>query len=202
MKRLAARRSAPFGGDALRQASKKFSASPLIDPAVCSLVLVAPSDDFFSNHAQANHHRRKNEILLAAARIVDVPVFQCFRTAKLNCIDDVHRVFCCSTDGCIWKNEAFLEALDSEDRSVLILAGYWLDFDVTVASLYALADCYDVYIPLDASPGQSKEAARLAEARLLQAGATPLLTEHVLREWAMETSSAAQRDALTALLRR
>lgn len=182
------------------QASGKFSASPLIDPAVCSLVLVAPSDDFLSNHAGGARHRRNVDILLEAARIVSVPIFQCFRRSRPTCTDDACRVFSCNADVFIWKNEAFLEALDSENRSVLVIAGYWLETEVTIASLYALADCYDVYIPLDASPGQSKEAARLAETRLLQAGATPLLTENVLREWAMETSLAEQRTALTALI--
>jgi hypothetical protein len=69
-----------------------------------------------------------------------------------------------------------------------------------VAALYALADCYDVYIPFDASPHQSRSAARLAEARLLQAGATPLMTKQLLQEWAIEASSPEQRAALISLL--
>ena len=79
--------------------------------------------------------------------------------------------------GCIWKNETFVSALDVEDCAAIVLAGYWLDREILLGALYALADRYEVYIPVDASPAHSKEAARLAEARLFRAGATPILTK-------------------------
>lgn len=184
------------------QPSRKHSRSPLIDPAVCSLVLIAPSDDFFSKSTRAfDSHRRKNKALVAAARIVSVPTFLCCWQINSVTYSDSQRKFACDA-GCVWKNEAFVNALDSEDRSALIISGYWLDSDVTVAALCALADCYDVYVPLDASPAKSKERARLAEVRILQAGATPLLTEHVMKEWAIETLSSTQRNTLTALIKK
>lgn len=94
-----------------------------------------------------------------------------------------------------------MKALDAENRSALVIAGYWLDREVMVAALYALADCYDVYVPLDASPALSRDAARIAEARLLQAGATPMLTNHILQEWVIEASTATQRAALMSLIK-
>ncbi len=175
--------------------------SPLIDPAACSLVLIAPGGDGCAGPGGTyESHRRNSETLLAAAQIVDVPVFVCCRDAKADAIARPHRAFVCETHGCIWKNEALREALDSEDRSALILAGHWLDCEVMIAALCALADCYDVYVPLDASPERSEAAARLAEARLVQAGATPLLTAQILREWMIEASSGAQRASLMSLM--
>jgi nicotinamidase-related amidase len=202
MKPRAGKRAATFAVDPLPQASRKYSTSPLIDPAVCSLVQIAPSDDFFyEQKCVYDSHWRKNEILVAAAQIIAAPIFFCHRAAKSEAFGNPNRTFACEAHGCIWKNQAFLKALDAEDRSAVILFGYWLDCEVAVAALCALADCYDVYVPLDASPGKSREAARLTELRLLKSGATPLLTEQVLREWAIEASCAAQRAALMSLIK-
>jgi hypothetical protein len=183
--------------------SRRHSASPLLDPATCCLVLISPSEnDQFHNSACTHKRcRRKITTLIAAAQLVAAPIFVCYPDTNSLSADCPLRTFSCEADGCIWRNESFLKALDAENRSALVIAGYWLDRDVRVSALYALADCYDVYIPLDASPAHSKAAARIAEARLFQAGAIPLLTKHVLQEWMIEASTAAQRSALLSLIK-
>lgn len=190
----------PFGN---KHSTKKHSASPLVDPAVCGLVVVAASDDDHTRKPTRidDSYLRKTEALVAASQHIAVPVFICCRNTDLEVTVDTNRTFSCEGYGCIWKNDAFRKALDAEDLSALVFAGCWLDREVTVAALHALADCYDVYVSLDASPVRSRGAARLAEARLSQAGATPLLTEQILHEWIVETPDVAQRAALAALLK-
>jgi nicotinamidase-related amidase len=129
-----------------------------------------------------------------------MPIFVCCREEKSEALEWPHREFACEMHGCIWKNEAFTKALDAEDCTALVIAGYWLDREVLVATLYALADRYEVYIPVDASPAHSKEAARLTEVRLLHSGATPLLTKQVLYEWMIEASAADKQAALMSLM--
>lgn len=195
--------SRTFVVDALSQSSTTYSPSPLVAPAVCSLVLILPTDKDCSRKpadVRSGCHRNTTR-LIAAAQIVAVPVFVCCREGKSKSFDCPHRAFACEAHGCIWKNEAFTKALDAEDCSALVLAGYWLDREVLTAALYALADRYEVYVPVDASPAHSRDAARLSEARLLHTGATPLLTKQVLHEWMIETSCAEKQAALRSLMK-
>lgn len=193
-------RDAVPSADSTTKLTKKHSASPLIDPAVCALVVIGPHEDERSRASTSGDHIRKTKRLVAAARAIDVPMLVCCEGTNSVAAFDMYHTFSCDAYDSIWNNQAFQKALDTEDKSALVLAGYWLDREVTAAALHALAECYDVYVPLDASPARSKEAGRLAEARLLQAGATPLLTEQILHEWMLETSNPSQRAKLTALM--
>jgi hypothetical protein len=197
MKQGAGRRSDRFSGEAILRASHRRGATPLLDPAACSVVLLVPSHQ---PKRAYDSYQRKTATLTSAAQIATVPTFLCCQAVEPEAVGDPDRTFTYEAHGCIWKNEAFLRALDAEDRSVLVLAGYWFDLDVTAAALYALADCYDVYIPLDASPGRSREATRLAETRLFQGGAKAVLKEQNIREWAIEISDAKRQAELAALM--
>jgi hypothetical protein len=202
MKQGAGRRSDRLAGDTILRASHRCGRTPLLDPAACIVVLLAPSqrDRLTQSKRAYGSYQRKTATLTSAARIAAIPTFFCCQAAEPEAAGDPDRTFTYEAQGFIWKNEAFLRALDAEDRSALVLAGYWFDCHVAAAALYALADCYDVYIPLDASPGRSREAMRLAETRLFQAGATALLTEQVIYEWAIEISDAKRQAELTALI--
>jgi hypothetical protein len=81
-----------------------------------------------------------------------------------------------------------------------VLAGFWLEHEVVANALHALADSYDVYFVLDASPARMQAAAQLSQDRLIQAGATPVVVSQVIHEWAIETSDATKSAALNALL--
>lgn len=201
MKSSRGRATTSIGVNSLEQSIRKHGVSPLVCPAACGLIVFLPNEGVRSRSPARVHgsYMCKAETLVAAAQIVTLPTFVCGRSTNFVAVDE-HRSFSCEEHGCIWKNESFRKALDAEDKSALVLVGYWLDHEVTVTALYALADCYDVFVALDASPARSKEAARLAETRLLHAGATPLLTDQLLREWIIETSSAVQRTALAALI--
>lgn len=189
--------------DAVSQEARKYSTSPLVDPIVSSLVLVWPEQSGRSRGPTdlRGNYQRKTHTLVAAAQILAVPTFLCYWGKQPPSPSLMHGAFACDAYDCIWKNEVFLKALDAVDRSALVIAGYWLDRELLTAALYALADCYDVYVPLDATPAQSKVAARLTEARLTLAGAIPLLTDQLLHEWVIETPHVEHKAALTALVR-
>ena len=179
-----------------------YHRTPLSDPSVCGLVLIPPTEADCSRKTPRvqSSYRRKIDLLTVAAQIVAMPVFVCCREGVRESFKCPHRTFACDAHGCIWKNEEFTTALDAEDCGALVLAGYWFDREVVVTALYALADRYEVYVPVDASPAHSKDAARLAEARLFRAGATPLLTKQVLQEWMIEARCTEQRAALMSLV--
>lgn len=189
--------------DMVAQVTRTFSRSPLIDPAVSILLLIAPNErSRLHKSAQSNGgFLRKTEAVVAAANIVDVPVFVSGHGVVR--VPDLapRRTFAGEPHTCIWKDDAFVKALDTENRSAIVIAGWWFDREVVAATLYAQANGYDVYVLADACLAQSREGARLAEARLFQVGATPLLAQHALHEWLLETSSSAQREALSALIK-
>ena len=98
-----------------------------------------------------------------------------------------------------WQDPLFTESVAREDKPVLVLAGFWLEHQVLATALHALANCYDVYILLDATPARERDAARLSQDRLIQAGATPVVTSQVIHEWSAESNDASRRAALSDL---
>jgi nicotinamidase-related amidase len=81
-----------------------------------------------------------------------------------------------------------------------VLAGFWLEHQVVATALHALADSYDVYFVLDASPAKMQATVRLSQDRLIQAGATPVVVSQVIHEWSFEAADAAKAAALNQLL--
>jgi nicotinamidase-related amidase len=99
-----------------------------------------------------------------------------------------------------WSHKGFVEALAAEDRSILILAGLWLEHQILAIALHALVDGYDVCVLLDATAARCPHASQPARERLNQAGATPVVTSQVIHEWTIEAPDAAKRVALDLLL--
>ena len=145
---------------------------------------------------------------MKAAAIMDVPVFVLSRNAQEQEVAPIasvrgtsrHRQFAFEENGSPWSHKGFVDALTAEDRSILILAGFWLEHQILATALHALADSYDVCVLLDATPARCPHAAQPARDRLNQAGATPVVTSQVIHEWTIETPDAAKQAALNLLL--
>lgn len=184
-------------------------ASPLIAPAACLLILLAPNQrDLTTVSRQLRTNVRKNFArIISAASIVGVPPLvysPCDHSAKHGFASHLarlpHREFAAGALGLPWQHAPLRNALSDQDRSVLVLAGFWLEHQVVATALHALADSYDVYFMLDASPARMQAAERLSQDRLIQAGATPVVVSQVIHEWSSESADAAKAAALHALL--
>jgi hypothetical protein len=189
----------------MKRRQKHISASPLIDPTASSLVLIQPRENSAGHESAPERYEKHLSAIAAAANIVDVPVFLlCPETDKPKPsgqpIPFAHRLFTAHERTVVWQQAAFANALDSEDRSILLLAGSWLEYDILTTALYALTDGYDVYVILDAAPARSPEGAGLSRDRLLQFGATPVLSSQVIHEWCIETIEIPKRSALAKVL--
>lgn len=190
----------------MKRRHKRVSVSPLIDPTVSSLVLILPEKESFTGlEASQGQYQRHISAIAEAANIAEIPVFLlCQSVNKPEPLDlpipFAHRLFTSDKKTALWLQAAFSHALDSEDRSILVLAGVWLEYDVLTTALYALTDGYDVYVILDAAPARTRLGARLSRDRLLQFGATPVLCSQVIHEWCIETTDTSRRSALTELL--
>jgi hypothetical protein len=186
----------------------RISNSPLLDPAFCAVVLILPEalgqtliDP--STHATCE---RAIEVLLRAAEVAEVPVFILAQALEQNSPSSSALPstpskfkFGLEPHRSPWAHRPFAEALAAQDRTILVLAGLWLEHEILAAALNALVDGYDAYVLLDGSVHRSHLASVAARERLTQAGGTLITTAQVIGEWASETADAAVRAALMAL---
>lgn len=98
----------------------------------------------------------------------------------------MHREFYSTEQRVPWLNSDLVSALLEGERSILVIAGFWLEFQIVTTALHALAESYDVYVVFDASPAQKPLAVAPSHHRLVQAGATPVVTTQVIHEWSLE----------------
>jgi nicotinamidase-related amidase len=87
-----------------------------------------------------------------------------------------------------WEDVEFRQAVEETGRRKLILAGLWTEACVAFPALDALAEGYEVYIPVDAIGGTSVAAHEAALRRIEQAGGKLITTVQMFcelqRDWA------------------
>lgn len=189
---------------------RRISNSPLLDPIVCALVLIAPETHLGVSIDPSIHtiYERAVAAITSAAEIAHVPVFvlslrsqqQQESMSPQTPSKLPRRQFVLEEHSSPWSDAAFVEALTAADRSILILAGFWLEHEILATALHALADSYDVFVLVDATPARSRLASEPARERLNQAGATPVVTSQMINEWSLEAADAATRTALISIL--
>ena len=189
---------------------RRISNSPLMDPSVCALVLIAPDEPAPTSIESRAHAicKRTVAVVTRAAEAADVPVFVLSRRAEEQQRSTLlpepstpgHRQFILEEHISPWSHKPFVDALTAEDRSILILAGFWLELEILTTALHALVDAYDVYVLLDATVPRCPHASEPSLNRLHQAGAVPVITSQVVHEWSLEIADASSRTALRALL--
>lgn len=189
---------------------RRFSNSPLLDPSVSLVVIVASDRHELIAIDPSTYpvYERTIAAMLKAAQIAKVPVFVLSRDVPeqekspsvANSDTPSQSRFIFEENTSPWSHKPFVETLAAQDRSVLVLAGFWLEHEVLATALHALVDGYDVYVLLDATPPRSRCASKAARQRLCQAGAMPVTTSQVINEWSFETPDASTRAALSSLL--
>lgn len=178
-------------------------------PGDCSLIVITPASKELSllRKPLRAEVRRNLRAVIFAAGVLKVPLFIYSLGASpgnhafaQELADVSHREFLGNVDTIPWQNQLFRDALAAENKSVLILAGFWLEYQIVPTALHALADSYDVYVALDASPARLRPVTRLSQDRLIQAGATSVASSQVLHEWSLELSDVSTRATLRTLL--
>src|SRR5262245_51483579 len=188
---------------------RRISRSPLLDPAVSALILLAPQSQDLTSRSPSlpAWHDARTAVIVEAAGVVGVPMFTLSWPGERQASADAHkalrapqRQFLLEEYQCPWFNPSFVDALASENVSRLIVAGFWLEHEILGTALHALAACYDVAILVDLTRPRSAQAAQSARERLGQAGATPIVTSQLIREWMLGAPTEAERAGLKALL--
>lgn len=100
-----------------------------------------------------------------------------------------------------WDDENVKRDLAEAGRPKLVIAALWTEVCLTMPTLEAMAEGYEVYIVTDASGGTSTEAHDMAVERMVQAGAVPVTWQQVMLEWQRDWSRTETYEAVTGIAR-
>jgi nicotinamidase-related amidase len=91
-----------------------------------------------------------------------------------------------------WDDTRIRAAIKSSGRKKVVFAGLWTEVCITMPTLEALKDGYEVYFVEDASGGTSQSVHNMAVQRMIQAGAVPITWQQYLlelqRDWSRKDS--------------
>jgi nicotinamidase-related amidase len=99
-----------------------------------------------------------------------------------------------------WQDGRVVDVVRATGRKKLILAGLWTEICLTMPTIQALGEGWDVTIITDASGGVSKEAHDLAVLRMIGAGANPMTWIALLGEWQRDWSRTKTVPAFAQVL--
>ncbi|MEM7600169.1 MAG: hydrolase [Verrucomicrobiota bacterium] len=151
-----------------------------------------------------------SEALAKAARVFEVPTilttvetedFSGPKFAELTRVFPDHELIERSSMN-TWDSEEVKAELNrqKESRGKLILAGLWTEVCISMPSLEAMAEGWEVYVVTDACGGTSKEAHDMTIQRVVQAGAVPVTWQQVMLEWQRDWSRKDTYKAVNEII--
>ncbi|WP_205909365.1 hydrolase [Salinicola lusitanus] len=101
-----------------------------------------------------------------------------------------------------WDDQKVRDALATNGRNKVVVAGLWTEVCNNTFALSAMHDAdYEIYMVADASGGTSKDAHDYAMQRMIQAGVVPMTWQQVLLEWQRDWARRDTYDAVMALVK-
>ena len=185
----------------------KRSEKGLLTPDNCVVTLIDLQPQML--FGVANFDRQtiiNNSVALSkAARVFDVPVVLSTVETKGfsgNMWPQIQAVFPKQTpiersSMNSWDDENFVAAVKKSGRKKIVLAGLWTETCVTLPTIQALHDGYEIYVVEDCCGDVSQLAHDNAMKRVVQAGAKPVTALSVMLEWQRDW---AQKDTYDAVM--
>jgi hypothetical protein len=94
-----------------------------------------------------------------------------------------------------------LKSISHQDnRTCLLIAGQFLEDEITVFSLEALVEGFDVHLLSDVIVAREVLAARVSELRLFQAGVVPTSLRQLLYQWLVVEEQQLALETLSELI--
>jgi hypothetical protein len=183
--------------------------APLLQPADCSVLVIDPRARHVGRLEPTGHRAltKGMSLLIDAAHAAAVPMHLSFVGAVPQSDEWIvsapaARIHALGTAGSCWSGGDWHAVLAAENRTSLILGGFWLETTLTFLALPALASGFEVFVLMDVAPSRGNIAARSAADRLLHAGAVPITAPQLVAEWAEASSDPDVRSALSRLATR
>jgi nicotinamidase-related amidase len=96
-----------------------------------------------------------------------------------------------------WDDPKFVNAIAKTGKKKIILAGLWTETCITLPTIQAIHDGYEIYVAEDCCGDVSQLNHDNAMRRMIQAGAKPVTALSTLLEWQRDW---AQRDTYDAVM--
>ena len=100
-----------------------------------------------------------------------------------------------------WDDKNFVAAIEKTGRKKIVLAGLWTETCVTLPTIQAIHDGYEVYVVEDCCGDVSQLAHDNAMRRVVQAGAKPVTALMVMLEWQRDWAHRETYDAVMDIVR-
>lgn len=99
-----------------------------------------------------------------------------------------------------WDSSDFRKAVEATGRKRIVMAALWTEVCLVMPVIEMLEAGYEIYIVTDASGSTSVEAHERSVARLIQAGAVPLVWLQVLLELQRDWARTETYDAVVKVV--
>src|SRR5437588_10577873 len=100
-----------------------------------------------------------------------------------------------------WDDENFVAAVKKSGRKKIVLTGLWTETCVTLPTIQALHDGYEIYVVEDCCGDVSQLAHDNAMKRVVQAGAKPVTALSVMLEWQRDWAHKDTYDAVMDIVK-
>ena len=100
-----------------------------------------------------------------------------------------------------WDDKNFVAAIEKTGRKKIVLAGLWTETCVTLPTIQAIHDGYEVYVVEDCCGDVSQLAHDNAMRRVVQVGAKPVTALMVMLEWQRDWAHRETYDAVMDIVR-
>lgn len=100
-----------------------------------------------------------------------------------------------------WDDKRVVDALKKTGRKKIVMGGLWTEVCISMPTLDALREGFEVYVVADACGGTSAVAHDLAIQRMVQAGAAPITWLQFLLELQRDWARQETYDAVTTVVR-
>ena len=100
-----------------------------------------------------------------------------------------------------WDDPKFVAAIEKTGRKKIVLSGLWTETCVTLPTIQAIHDNYEVYVVEDCCGDVSQLAHDNAMKRVIQAGAKPVTALSVMLEWQRDWALRDTYDAVMDIVK-
>jgi nicotinamidase-related amidase len=191
----------------LAKRSEKGLLTP--DNCVVTLIDLQPQMLFGVSNFDRQSVINNNLVLAKAAKVFGVPVVLSTVEAKSfsgNMWPQIQAVFPNQepierSSMNSWDDKNFVAAIERSDRRKIVLAGLWTETCVTLPTIQAMHDSYEVYVVEDCCGDVSQLSHDNAMKRVVQAGAKAVTALSVMLEWQRDWALRETYDAVMDIVK-
>ena len=193
------------------KARAKRSEKGLLTPDNCVVTLIDLQPQMLFGVANFDRQSiiNNNVALAKAARVFDMPVVLSTVETKGfsgNMWPQIQAIFPKQTPierttMNSWDDENFVAAVKKSGRKKIVLTGLWTETCVTLPTIQALHDGYEIYVVEDCCGDVSQLAHDNAMKRVVQAGAKPVTALSVMLEWQRDWAHKDTYDAVMDIVK-